>query len=70
MATITMCDRCGAMGIQTAVGTLVFHTEPNGRTEKRELCPDCVSELVSWVNQVPERESRLAFREPYRELES
>lgn len=67
MATITMCDRCGAMGIQDAIGTLVYHTKPHGQTNKHELCPDCVTELVEWANTIPVRENRLAFREPYRE---
>lgn len=67
MATITMCDRCGAMGIQSAVGTFVFHTDPNARTEKKELCPECVAELVAWANETPVRDNRLAFRDPYRE---
>lgn len=73
MAAINMCDRCGAMGLSSAIGTLIFHTGPNTQTNKMELCPECVGELVHWVKEFPVRENRTAFREEWteaKELES
>ena len=74
MATISMCDRCGNMGLSSAIGTLVFHSGPNARTEKRELCPECVGEIMAWLGETPERENRVAFREEWqpatKEIES
>lgn len=68
MAQINMCDRCGNMGLSNALGTIVFHTDPNGRTEKLELCPECVSEFLSWLREsVPVRSPGKPFRDPYRE---
>jgi uncharacterized protein YfaT (DUF1175 family) len=67
MATISMCDRCDAMGLSNAIGTVVYHTGPNSRTFKLELCPMCVEELVQWHKTPAKRESNAAFREEWRE---
>lgn len=75
MATINMCDRCGALGMENAVGTLVAHASPNGKTEKREICPDCFGEFMAWLLTTPTRNNVGPFREPWkaqtsRELET
>jgi hypothetical protein len=68
MAQINMCDRCGNMGLSNALGTIVFHPDPQGRTEKLEICPDCVSEFIAYLREnVPVRVAGQPFREPYRE---
>lgn len=68
MAVINMCDRCGNMGLGSAIGTLIFHTGPHAQTNKLELCPECVGELVEFVKTHPERDSRIAFREEWKEV--
>lgn len=74
MAQINMCDRCGNMGLSTALGTIVFHATPNGKTEKLEICPECVAEFLAWLREnVPVRNGvpfREEYREPVAELES
>lgn len=74
MAQINMCDRCGNMGLSTALGTIVFHATPNGKTEKSELCPECVAEFIAFFTEnIPVRTGgpfREEYREPVAELES
>lgn len=74
MAQINMCDRCGNMGLSTALGTIVFHPTPGGRTKQLEICPECVAEFLAWLNEnVPVRNGvpfREEYREPVKELES
>lgn len=75
MAQINMCDRCGNMGLSTALGTIVFHPTPDGQTKRLEICPECVSEFVSFLTEdIPVRTPGQPFREPYtepvKELES
>lgn len=69
MATIGMCDRCDAVGLIQAIGTLVFHSSPNGRTTKMELCPECCGEVIAWIGARPDRGSNPAFRKSYDEME-
>jgi hypothetical protein len=75
MAQISMCDRCGNMGLSTALGTMVYHTGPNTRTFQKELCPECISEFLVWFNEnIPVRQPGVPFRdeytEPVKELEA
>ncbi|QBZ72835.1 hypothetical protein SEA_FORTHEBOIS_2 [Streptomyces phage Forthebois] len=74
MAQINMCDRCGNMGLSTALGTCVFHPTPTGPTTKQEWCPECVAEFLAWLTEnVPVRNGvpfREEYREPVKELES
>lgn len=62
MATIGMCDRCDAVGLIQAIGTMVFHSSPDGRTVKLELCPECCAEIKKWIEEHPDRGSKPAFR--------
>lgn len=66
MASINMCDRCGAIGLEGAIGTLVYHTAPTSMTHKLELCPTCMGSLVEWVGDATPSDQRTPFREPWR----
>lgn len=70
MATIGMCDRCDAVGLIQAIGTLVFHASPHGNTSHQELCPTCCGELIEWLENAPNRGGQPAFRKSYDDLQS
>lgn len=74
MATIKMCDRCGAMGDGNAIGIVLLKDRAvgNDETETAEICPDCVKSLHGWLDQ-PEHGPKatndrraLPFDQPYR----
>ena len=67
MAQISMCDRCGNMGLSTALGTIVYHTGPNTRTFTREVCPECVAEFLEFWENAPVRNPGVPFREEWQE---
>lgn len=69
MPTIGMCDRCYALGLTQAIGTLIFHPSPNGKTTKLELCPECVSEMVHWISADVNRAGGPTFRKSYDEMQ-
>lgn len=68
MASITMCDRCNRLGKGTALGALSYRTnlsDARTRAISKELCPDCVRELIAWLNTRPKDVSEVPFTEPY-----
>lgn len=54
MATLNMCERCGAMALSKAMGGIQSWDQPNGSMgEAQELCPGCVGEFHSFMKGEP-----------------
>lgn len=49
MATIKICDRCGAALNNQADMEITSYVHPFG-TSTYELCPCCARELLDWLN--------------------
>lgn len=65
MATIDMCERCGSIGVSTAIATIVHHASPHGKTNKKEICPVCYGQFIEWLTAVKAEMAGNAFREPW-----
>lgn len=69
MANVVICDRCNQLGMRLALGAMALRTDLDEDTKARqlEMCPDCVAELVTWIDTPPKDRagSGVPFTEPY-----
>lgn len=67
MAVISVCDRCTSLVKGIALGSMAIQTssDSTGEVIRKELCPECVREILELTEtEVPPREVR-AFDKPY-----
>lgn len=71
MGSVNMCERCGALMIGGAVGSVVIALSSDPDTYenvKREICPGCVEDILTLVEtKVTPKEN--GYREPYKRPE-
>lgn len=76
MSAVNLCDRCNAFALGKAIGEVLVSPAPNsyyeGTQKKMELCPECVGELMAFLDADVKREGTKAYKEPWqpKELES
>lgn len=74
MASVSICDRCGAMLTQRAAGQIQLRTTidyGNNQAEvlDKELCPDCIGAIVVVLEMTVDPVQR-SYREPWRRPKS
>lgn len=72
MAGVVICDRCSRFGRGEALGAIAFKPvmSDEGKSEHKELCPDCVESFVEWLATPPKDAAAAGpFTEPYKRPE-
>lgn len=74
MATLNMCERCGAMALSKAMGGVQSWDSPNQQlTDAQELCPGCVGEFHTFMKGEPVSvgdRPKTGYRQPWEEPKS
>lgn len=65
MSSINVCERCEAFGLGLAMGRIDFRTDPTKAMQSKDICPDCVSELLAFMDESPERDKKRVHKLPY-----
>lgn len=69
MSALNLCERCDALMLGKAVGTIRLEETPTADYKSYELCPACVGDFHDFMHSGPSRDAR-PFREPYKEPEA
>lgn len=64
MSAVNLCDRCNALMLGKAVAVLGASTLFGAVQAHKEICPECMKELMAFLKDAPNREGQV-FREPY-----
>jgi len=65
---VNFCERCNTMGKSSAMGGLQFWKSPaDSMGGPLEICPGCVSDLVTWLKGESIGERPKSYSEPYTE---